>query len=67
MGGQAKWRKAEIEELKRQSPEEAAVWRQLQNDKRSVAFGINPESLDIGRPLLDLRCKAEGVPTRSIR
>jgi hypothetical protein len=27
MGGQAKWRKAEIEELKRQSPEEAAVWR----------------------------------------
>ena len=50
MGGQAKWRKAEIEELKRQSPEEAAVWRQMQNDKRSVAFGINPESLDIAVP-----------------
>lgn len=44
--GEAKWRKAEIEELKRKSPEEAAQWRVLQNDRRRISSGINPASSD---------------------
>jgi Fe-S-cluster containining protein len=46
MGGEAKWRRDEIAELKRRSPEESAQWRQLQNDKRRIANGIDPESED---------------------
>lgn len=42
--GQAKERKAEIEALKRQSPEQTAEWKQYQSDKRLLRPGINPES-----------------------
>lgn len=48
--GQSKWRKDEIARLKQNSPEEAARWRQLQNDKRTIQVGINPESQNIEVP-----------------
>lgn len=51
MGGQAKWRREEIAELKRRSPEDAARWRQMQEDKRRVASGIDPESSDPELPV----------------
>jgi Fe-S-cluster containining protein len=44
--GEAKRRHAEIEELKRTNPELAALWRQLQTDKRRIAPGIDPVSPD---------------------
>jgi hypothetical protein len=47
MGGQAKWRRDEIAELKRRSPEDAARWRQMQENMRQVASGIDPESSDL--------------------
>ena len=44
--GEAKRRKAEIEVLKRASPEEAARWRQSKQDESILVRGINPESMD---------------------
>jgi len=46
MGGEAKRRKAEIARLKLNSPEEAARWRQSQQDRRELVRGINPASQD---------------------
>jgi Fe-S-cluster containining protein len=51
VGGQAKFRREEIAELKRRSPEDAARWRQMQEDKRVVASGIDPESSDPRLPV----------------
>ncbi len=51
LGGQAKFRRDEIVELKRRSPEDAARWRQMQEDKRRVASGIDPESSDPTLPV----------------
>lgn len=48
--GQSKWRKEEIARLKQNTPEEAARWRQLQNDKRAILTGINPEHPHIEVP-----------------
>lgn len=45
--GEAKRRKDAIIHLKQSSPEEAARWRQLQDDKRSIALGINPGAGDL--------------------
>jgi Fe-S-cluster containining protein len=42
--GQAKRRRAEIERLKRLSPQEAAFWRQEQEDEISLRRGINPKA-----------------------
>lgn len=42
--GEAKRRKAEIEALKQNSSMDAGAWRQLQQDKRRLALGINPET-----------------------
>jgi Fe-S-cluster containining protein len=48
--GEAKRRQAAIIQLKQRSPEEAAKWRQQQEDKRSIAVGLNPESRDLSVP-----------------
>jgi len=51
MGGEAKRRKAEIEALKRNNPEDAARWRRAQQDKRDLVRGIRPASQD-PRPVM---------------
>ncbi|HUC60794.1 MAG TPA: YkgJ family cysteine cluster protein [Alphaproteobacteria bacterium] len=42
--GEAKRRKAEIEALKRASPEDAARWRESKRDSECLVRGIDPES-----------------------
>jgi len=42
--GEAKRRRAEIERLKKLSPQEAAVWRQEQEDETSLRGGIDPKA-----------------------
>lgn len=49
--GESKLRKAEIEELKRNNPEDAARWRQTQQDRRDLVRGIRPASHD-PRPVM---------------
>ena len=44
--GESKCRKAEIEMLKRASPEDAARWRQSKQDEKKLGRGINPEATD---------------------
>jgi hypothetical protein len=53
--GEAKRRKDAILKLKESTPEEAARWRQFQDDRRSIVLGINPESQDINVPAATAR------------
>jgi hypothetical protein len=55
MGGDSKLRAAEIAKLKERREEDAARWRQMKSDMRSVAGGIDLASSDPARPTVMAR------------
>lgn len=75
LGGRAKDRREEIAALKTRSDEDAARWRQMKNNMRSVASGLDPFSPDIDRPVamtralpsLFLEAKRSGSVGEAIR